>query len=111
MITFLGTCTNSYCRANNQSRIICQWGYKNFDFFDDEHKCKCPLCDKYVQPITCGFYDTKWKITGYKKVAGSSPEAVNGSWNTAPSDGYTTFDLDLTNIVQWKELKIEIKRP
>jgi hypothetical protein len=83
---------------------------KNFDFFADEHHCACPICYQYVQPISCGFSNTQWKISGIKKAGrGSPPEKVAGTWHTAPADGYTTFDDNLTEVVDWKELLIEVK--
>jgi hypothetical protein len=111
ILTFIGHCENTACVSHLKGRIIHQWGKRNFDFFADEHLCACPVCHKYVQPISCGFYDTRWKISGIKKAGrGSPPEKVPSQWHTAAKeDGYITFDDNLTEQVEWKELLIEVR--
>ncbi|KAF8533812.1 hypothetical protein BDD12DRAFT_897707 [Trichophaea hybrida] len=106
-----GHCKNTACVSHKQGRIIHIWGQRNFNFFDEEHLCACPMCHKYVQPISCGFDNTQWKISGIKKVGrGSPPEKVPGQWHTAAKkDGYITFDDNLTEQVHWKELLIEVR--
>src|ERR1044072_2811698 len=71
-----GDCKNNSCKAY-EHRVIVPWGYRDFDFFQDEHKSRCPLCNKYVTTVTCGFSDTFWKCEGSKRVDGNPPEEVN----------------------------------
>ncbi|CAG8458838.1 18098_t:CDS:2 [Acaulospora morrowiae] len=103
-----GYCKNKLCEAYNNGPVIIQWGYLDFNFFQDEHKSKCPLCNKYVAPITVGFRDTMWKYQGLKKVNGQPPEKVDSDWMYANDDGYTTFESD--DLVSWMDLIIRVKR-
>ena len=97
----------------DEKLVIHQWGFKNsgvFKYHDNEHECKCPLCGKYVRPITCGFANCEWKVTGSRKDAyGEEPEPVNTGWQVALGDGYTTFKDSLTQLAIWDNLKIEVK--
>jgi len=104
-----GYCKNDSCKAYDKIRVIVQWGYRDFDFFKDEHKSKCPLCDKYVAPITCGFNNTFWKYEGFKKVAGEPPKEVKCDWIFANNDGYTTFEGE--ELVSWMNLVVKVKKP
>ncbi|CAG8538129.1 7705_t:CDS:1 [Diversispora eburnea] len=103
-----GYCKNILCEAY-ENRVIIMWGYRNFDFYYNEHKCRCPRCNKYVEPITCGFVNTHWKYEGVKKVKGHPPEKVRCDWKFAEDDGYTTFERE--DIVSWQRLTISIKKP
>ncbi|RHZ56127.1 hypothetical protein Glove_406g97 [Diversispora epigaea] len=71
-----GYCKNCNCKAYNKDRVIVRWGYRDFDFYYNEHECLCPLCNKHVEPITCGFYNTHWKYEGVKKVKGCPPCSI-----------------------------------
>ncbi|CAG8795563.1 13110_t:CDS:2 [Racocetra persica] len=102
-----GYCKNNSCKAYNQGRVVIQWGYKDFNFFNDEHKSKCPICDKYVTPITCGFTNTHWKYEGQKKVDGETPKNVSSDWNYAHEFGYLTFANE--ELVRWWNLVIKVK--
>ncbi|GBB96305.1 hypothetical protein RclHR1_02720020 [Rhizophagus clarus] len=103
-----GYCKNYSCKASGR-RVIVQWGYNDFDFFQDEHKSRCPLCEQYVTPTTCGFTNTFWKFQGSKKVDGKPPEKIDSDWKFAPSDKYTTFEGE--DLVIWMNLVIKVRRP
>ncbi|RHZ56125.1 hypothetical protein Glove_406g92 [Diversispora epigaea] len=102
-----GYCKNCNCEAYNKDRVIVKWGYRDFDFYYNEHECLCPLCNKHVEPITCGFYNTHWKYEGVKKVKGCPPEEASCDWKFAEDDGYTTFKHD--DVVSWYKLVIRIR--
>uniref|UniRef100_A0A1D1YQ01 Cysteine--tRNA ligase n=1 Tax=Anthurium amnicola TaxID=1678845 RepID=A0A1D1YQ01_9ARAE len=101
-----GYCKNELCEAYDKHRVIINWGYKDFVYMLNEHECFCPLCGKYVTPITCGFTDTYWKYKGIKKLNGKPPEKVFCGWQFADSDGYTTFMNE--DMVLWEGLTIEV---
>ncbi|KAF8416883.1 hypothetical protein EV426DRAFT_625163 [Tirmania nivea] len=105
-----GYCTNSSCKAYNQSRVIHEWGYGTFDFFEQGHLCTCPLCGKHIEAETCGFTNCEWKASGRKRVANDKPPIdVPGKWRHAPSDGYITFEENV-KIVRWDKLVIEARK-
>lgn len=61
-----GTCKNISCKAFN-NMVIMQMGQGVFDFTYDLHKCKCPLCKKFIRPETCGYTDTEYTFVGIKR--------------------------------------------
>ncbi|CAG8616156.1 8646_t:CDS:2, partial [Ambispora leptoticha] len=107
-----GWCRNSSCSAYG-GLVVHRWGFKNsglFSYHDNEHECKCPLCDNYVQPITCGFTNCEWKVSGSKKnYPGDEPRKVDTDWQVALDDGYTTFEDKLTELARWDNLQIRVK--
>ncbi|CAG8499456.1 16354_t:CDS:2 [Acaulospora morrowiae] len=102
-----GSCENILCEAHGKCPVIVMWGYQDFDFINDEHNCKCPICDKHVKPTTCGFANTKWKYEGLIKKSGYPPERINSIWKVAEDDGYTTFAENHT--ISWNSLVIRVK--
>ncbi|CAG8599255.1 16793_t:CDS:2 [Dentiscutata erythropus] len=104
-----GYCKNNECEAFNKGRVVIMWGYQDFNFFNDEHKSQCPICKKYVTPITCGFTNTHWKYEGLKKVEGKAPEKVSCDWMFTHEKGYLTFKNE--ELVLWMDLTIKVKAP
>src|SRR4051812_32579350 len=104
----LGECENVSCKAYG-SRVIHKWGFKNsgvFNYHDNEHECKCPLCSEYVQPITCGFANCDWKVSGSKKHKhGQKSEKIDTNWQVALDNGYTTFEDNLVDLAIWDNLQ------
>jgi ubiquitin len=62
-----GLCTNSNCEAHEQM-VIMRIGMGVFDVLLDSNAktTRCPLCAKFVQPLTCAFSNCEWKWTGLK---------------------------------------------
>ncbi|RIA85831.1 hypothetical protein C1645_359127 [Glomus cerebriforme] len=106
-----GYCKNSSCEAHNEGRVIIEWGYNDFNFFHEQQKSRCPLCNDYVAPISYGLTNTFWKYTGLKKVGGRPPEKISCDWQFATDDGYTTFEDEKLELVSWLDLTIQVKRP
>jgi hypothetical protein len=67
-----GKCKNKACRANGKTVIHCV-GMHAFDVIQREHEVKCPICKKWIQPVTCGFYECEYMFTGIKKERKDSP--------------------------------------
>ena len=106
---YKGYCKNGCCEAHGKGRVMVKWGYRDFDFINDEHNCKCPICNKYIEPVTCGFSNTKWKYKGVIKKPGCPPEKISSDWQSVDGDGYTTFKRESN--IQWNSLVIRVKRP
>ncbi|CAG8574637.1 9654_t:CDS:2 [Paraglomus occultum] len=114
-----GCCQNHSCKAYNKGRVIDKWGYRRdgnvedgtFDFFRDEHLCKCPMCDNHFVPEICGFSNTWWKFKGcFKKKVGASSDKADSFWKYASDDVYTTFKDNAEDFAQWGKLKIMVSR-
>ncbi|CAG8624154.1 10985_t:CDS:2 [Funneliformis caledonium] len=107
-----GKCKNPSCNAYKKL-VIHQWGFKNsglFSYHDNSHKCKYPLYNKHLKPITCGFANCEWKITGSKRDDKEEPpKKVNSGWQIALDNGYTTFEDNLVDLAIWDNLQIEVK--
>ncbi|CAF3024999.1 unnamed protein product [Rotaria sp. Silwood2] len=63
-----GKCNNSSCDAY-QKAVIINIGLRKFDYLQDITKdtSKCPMCSKYVEPITCAFNNCYWRWEGIKQ--------------------------------------------
>ena len=109
-LCFEGICTsNPSCKAHKK-QVIIPIGYTKFDFVQDVNKStsKCPVCQKYVHPISCGFNNCWWKFEG-RKVEKDGDEAVDieSEWEPA-DDAYHYFDQQLTGMVRWLRLELEV---
>ena len=62
-----GLCTNRQCEAHG-CMVIMRMEFGVFDIQTDSNAqtTRCPCCDEFVQPLTCGFTDCEWKWTGLK---------------------------------------------
>lgn len=62
-----GLCTNSDCEAHEQM-VVMPMGLRVFDIQTESNAetTRCPCCQTFVQPLTCGFTDCEWKWTGLK---------------------------------------------
>lgn len=86
-----GKCTNEECDANG-SMVIVNMGFCSFSLPEDVFKCKCPLCSKNVQPVTCAFNNCRWKWAGRKLEPLPNPpsEHRDKKWQVA-DDAYHLF--------------------
>ena len=76
-----GVCENARCEAYNQM-VIDNHGQGTFDLIVDAYTCKCPQCDKAINPATCAFNNCLWRFMGLKLGCAGAPETVR-------SDGWT----------------------
>ena len=57
------------------------------------------MCSQHVNPTNFVFYDTFYKVTGYKRDYKGGPlKQVNEDWKFAGTDCYYTFN---PNLVDW----------
>lgn len=76
-----GECTNEGCKAHKKM-VVMNWGYYDFDFINESHRCKCLMCNEVV-PSTCGFNNCCWKVVSRRvHKLGERPRVVNSAWNT-----------------------------
>ncbi|CAG8455810.1 26231_t:CDS:2 [Gigaspora margarita] len=94
-----------------QKEDMNKWGYRDFDFFDDDENVKCPMCGQYVQTKNFGLYDAWYKVVGRKKERiGGPSQAVDSGWEYAPTSHYTTFLDSPEDLVYWGQLKIKVSQ-
>ena len=62
-----GRCTNSACEAYEKMVIMrMEFGVFDIQMDSNAQTTRCPCCQTFVQPLTCGFTDCEWKWTGLK---------------------------------------------
>ncbi|CAF0781781.1 unnamed protein product [Brachionus calyciflorus] len=105
-LCFEGKCVNYECKAFNEMviinmevPIIYQLGMPN------QKETKCPQCDSYVKPITCGFNNCRWRFYGIKE-SENGPKRVSCEWKNV-GDEYHRFDDDEESMCQWNSLVVE----
>ena len=102
-----GKCESESCDANG-NMVIINMGFCDFELPYDIYKCKCPLCDTQVTPMTCGFNNCRWKWGGIQfQSAGIPITFKDKDWQVA-DDAYHVFKpKDGGNgTVQWTRLFI-----
>ncbi|CAF1198729.1 unnamed protein product [Rotaria sp. Silwood1] len=102
-----GLCKNKACEANNQ-KVVMSMGYIEFDVLKDPNvkTTKCPICFKFVNPITCAFNNCWWKYEGIKQPNESEePEPIESTWKYA-DNAYHYFDEYTSGTVQWRHLRL-----
>jgi len=99
-----GECKNVSCATYNKM-VIVKVGYGTFDLIFDEEKCKCPICQKFVAPITCGFTDCAYSISGMKKDSRDLQK-----WETV-GNLYKFHDPKESGETNWISLKIHTRPP
>ena len=62
-----GICKNSKCPAMFR-QVIMNLEMGTFDLMLDTEKCKCPMCQEYVEPKSCGFNNCIYTISGISKI-------------------------------------------
>ena len=45
-----GCCTNRKCKTFGKGKVVMKKGYVEFELVEDSYKCKCPVCNKHVDP-------------------------------------------------------------
>ena len=85
-----GKCVNENCEANG-NMVVINMGFCSFELPGDTYMCKCPLCSKHVQPVTCGFNNCRWKWAGKRMQYQSRPSVHEvKTWQIA-DDAYHLF--------------------
>ena len=104
-----GKCRNRRCEAYGHM-VIMNKGFTEFDLINDGHTCQCPMCEKPVIPVTCGFNNCEWKVIGRKvEKLGQPPKMFRTKWKSA-GDAYERFSPDKNGKVHFLDLKILCKR-
>jgi len=101
-----GKCTTQICQAYLK-QVIIGIGLRKFDLVRDADAStsQCPMCHKYVEPITCSFNNCDWRWMGKKQLPDGVPEKCSsgGGWKYA-DDAYHYFDESISGEVQWRQL-------
>jgi len=85
-----GKCQNMGCKAYKK-QVIIPIGMTVFDvMLDQGEQSICPICDKYVMPVTAAFNNCCYRWTGVK--AGSPPTTVKKETFEEVGDNYLLYD-------------------
>jgi len=73
-LNIFGICENPECEAHKKEVIYRTLKYKSlpeegllFDMLENRDKIRCPICNKLIDPKTCGFYKCEYQFRGQKK--------------------------------------------
>jgi hypothetical protein len=102
-----GKCTNSACQANGQMVII-NMGEKavfKLDLPTEKQPTNCPMCQKYVKALTCGFNNCEYRYAGIQETT-TGKKKIMSDWKKV-GDVYSRFDED--NKSEYASLVIEVK--
>ena len=101
-----GYCRNKKCKAYNK-KVICQMGYVEYVFKEDDNKVVCPICKEKIMPESCGFSKCIFIFSGKKYNNGRIEEINDNIWKLV-KNGYYSYDPDKTKIIDWESLKIKV---
>lgn len=114
-VFFKAHCQNVSCPAYDQGYVLVKWGYRNggvFDVFRNDRDVNCPMCNMYVEVENFGLTNTRYKVVGSKKDNPHGPlQDVNTDWKLVSGNYYTTFLDDPNSLVNWGQLRIEVREP
>ena len=103
-----GECTNQDCEAHMEM-VVVEQGYCEFDYLNDAHMCKCPMCEQPIVPSTCGFNNCRWKfITRKISTLGQPPQVVHSEWKSV-GDVYARYSPEENGTGYFLDLKILCK--
>ena len=89
-----GTCQEKSCVAFGQNVIMGQ-GFGDFDLVLDAYKCKCPMCDSNVDPMTCAFNNCNFTWSGTKVAMkrGEPPIKASMGENKTVGNAYFKYEI------------------
>jgi ubiquitin len=89
-----GTCQNKKCPAFGENVIMPQ-GYGDFDLIMDAYKCKCPMCESNVEPMTCAFVNCEFTWIGTKAPMKRSEPPIKCSMgeNKRVGNSYNVYEI------------------
>ena len=89
-----GTCQEKSCVAFGKNVIMGQ-GFGDFDLVLDSYKCKCPMCDSNVDPMTCAFNNCTFTWSGTKAAMkrGEPPIKASMGENKTVGDAYFRYEI------------------
>ena len=106
-----GQCTNFSCDAYGQIVIMTQ-GFGVFNVVLDQHKCKCPICSRFVLPCNAAFNNCKWGWYGLKdQGSGQPPKECGPSDFREAGNAYHIFDDAACGTCGWYSLKFFTRHP
>ena len=102
-----GDCLNKACKAYKH-RVIVNMHIGTFDLILQVNKSVCPMCQSFVQPITCGFNNCLYRMTGIKIKENKVIRFTSPDW-VKVGNSYLYHDPDISGEVQWTQLKIHTR--
>ena len=89
-----GTCQNKKCLAFGKNVIMNQ-GLGDFDLIMDAYKCKCPMCESNVEPMTCAFVNCEFTWIGTKAPMKRSEPPIKCSMgeNKRVGNSYNVYEI------------------
>ena len=90
-------------------QVIMNLEMGTFDLMLDTEKCKCPMCQEYVEPKSCGFNNCIYTISGIKLGSNGKPERLAKQDWIEVENQYKYFDPRSSGEVNWLNLKIYTK--
>ena len=103
-----GKCTNCKCEAKNQMVVINMGLPVIYQLgMIGQQSTNCPMCFKYVKPVTCGLNNCEWRFIGVKETK-NGLERVKCDWKNVKNE-YHRFDDGKKSLVNWTSLVIETR--
>ena len=100
-----GLCRNKECEAFSHFVIMNMGANICYDIGLPNDKTYCPICWKYVKPITCAFNKCKYRYVGIKRTS-NGLERVKSDWKEC-DDNYYRFDPQEHGTADWSRLVLE----
>jgi len=95
------------CKVESRKKVISRIGYGAFDFIQNSHEIKCPLCASVITPVTCLFSDCQFWFSGQYREDRTKPlkKANQQARKKARKDGCERYN-PTENTVVWFKLLI-----
>ena len=107
-LNIFGICTNKKCTANGKEviykTILTEEGLL-FCLNDEIVNIRCPLCNKIIDPNTCGFWQCEYQFKG-KKIEDGEEKEYDSKTKETNDDDFEYFDPYENGKVRWILLNI-----
>ena len=107
-LNIFGICPNKRCSANGKEviykTILTEQGLI-FCLNDEIVNIRCPLCNKIIDPKTCGFWKCEYQFKG-KKIEDGEEKEYDSKTKETNDDDFEYFDPYENGKVRWTSLII-----
>lgn len=105
-----GECKNENCVSYKKGRVVMNMGYISFDLIRNRKLCKCPMCNKFVNPTHCSFNNCEYTWSGEKFLDTRETEIYRAQEWRKVGDECLTYEPKESGLAEWVTLKIHTQK-
>ena len=100
-----GICNTDSCEVEGKEVVVVK-GIGVYNFYEQEHENKCPMCKKYVHCSNIVFSRCKYSYKGVAKELGEAPRKLKTEAPVIVREDWLEFRTDKCGKLNWIRLII-----